>query len=138
MYSLDSGTNLTIVFLGPLSEFYGRKPVYIVSYFFFLSRLSLSGIAVNNSMANPHCFGTKHHNYNCNSISRRLLRSCLPFRFRRLNHRYVDQGTSFLANGDIYAWSVSGTNNWSSRWRIYKSTCRLEMDLLCHSHLGWC
>ena len=34
--------NLTIVFLGPLSEFYGRKPVYIVSYFFFLSRLSLS------------------------------------------------------------------------------------------------
>src|ERR1700724_3133939 len=32
-------TNLTIVFLGPLSEFYGRKPIYIVSYFFFLSRL---------------------------------------------------------------------------------------------------
>jgi MFS family permease len=25
------------LFMGPLSEFYGRKPVYIVSYFFFIS-----------------------------------------------------------------------------------------------------
>jgi len=35
--SFISGMRLTIVFLGPMSEFYGRKPVYIVSYLFFLS-----------------------------------------------------------------------------------------------------
>ena len=27
------------LFLGPLSEFYGRKPIYIVSYFFFISMI---------------------------------------------------------------------------------------------------
>jgi MFS family permease len=32
---------LMTVFMGPMSEFYGRKPVYIVSYFFFLSMVRL-------------------------------------------------------------------------------------------------
>ena len=70
----DLGACQLLVFLGPLSEFYGRKPVYIVSYFFFLSISPSKIVASNSSMANTHSTGPKHRNHHSNVIPSGLLR----------------------------------------------------------------
>jgi MFS family permease len=41
---------LISVLFGPLSEFYGRKPVYIVSYFLFLGKSPLDFLAFNETV----------------------------------------------------------------------------------------
>jgi len=80
---------IRVVLFAPLSEFYGRKPIYVISYLLFTSTTPQRAL-LTNSMANSNCRSTEHCNNSRLKIPCGLLRGCLPICRWRINYRHVD------------------------------------------------
>jgi hypothetical protein len=102
-----------------MSEFYGRKPVYICSYFFFIGIPESIEHSFNTSMANPNSSRQEYRDYSGYTIFGWILGGSLSFSGRRIDHRHVDQGKSSLAYARFYTRPILRSHSRPAGWWVY-------------------
>lgn len=109
------------ILLAPLSEFYGRRPIYIVSTFFFLIWLIPCALARNMQTVSltPPMLLHRHQTYprasgNHRKVFGRFRRQCIPL--RRWWNRWgpvFPQGTAG-SNAGFHSRAICWTIDWTS------------------------
>ena len=122
----SSGIAIGVVVLAPLSEMYGRRPIYVVSSRSF------------SPLCSALRFSREHGNDSDHPVLRSILRISFDFQCARIRERHSRRGVSGIGFLNM----VDRTNQRTRDWSCCRGLCLpipwLEMDELGRSHSCRC